>query len=515
MEEEKNLIPFSQYYPTYGEDHVTPLTYRIGGHQVPPELYNTILVDPNTGHVVISNEDVQKLAGAPTIEGLNPALTWGEQAILDAAPVLDATKKFQKSTVIFDPIRVANYNRLSPIAKKALLDGGNLAGNAVMLPFTVAMGLGAVEGLVSTANLAKMAWAAGNYAEANSLIGSIIGAVAGGKIGHDIGDAAIQNITGGQYAGFADYLNKNAGMYAFNSEMMNPTTIGSGYLGSYIGSGLAGGNWRPVIENGRAEQVITPRGEQKIQFESYPQTISGRFAESPNAVGGSSTRTGVGYRRSVEGGFNNTSGQARQTSGTPRKGGPRQQGKTTGVKSDRLSDNRSKNQNEISPEWSVTGGEQSPVVPVVGNTFMPFLPPHVPPAVPPYISEPEKHLEETSRQSDTFPQWFQRQKPGTVVYWPGDSNSSIPAGPKKIVWSETGPGFIDIEQTRQGVGRPDNVGRKVGTPAKSYGRSQKIISGPWKPNKEHWVKVTEEEGALPNVELDYNEAPIIYYSNQQ
>ena len=511
MEEEKNLIPFSQYYPLYGDDKVTPLTYRIGGRRVPESLYNTMLVDPNTGQVVMSEADQRALALAPVQDALDVEPGWKEKMVMDFAPVLDGFKSLQKASVIFDPIRVANYNRLSPEAKKALWDGGNLAGNAVMLPFTVAMGLGAVEGLVSTANLAKMAYAAGNYAEANSLIGSIIGAIAGGKIGHDVGDAAIRNITGGQYAGFADYLNKNAGIYAFNSEMMNPFTIGSGYAGSYALSGLAG-NWRPSVESGRAQQVVTPEGAQEIPFGEQSQTVSGRFAEAPNAVGGSSTRTGVMYNRSAKGGFNRTSGQARQVD---RKGGPRQQGKTTGVKGDRLSDNRSKNQNETSPKWSVTGGEQTPFVPVVGNTIMPFPPPHVPPTVPPFIQEPEKHLEEVSRQPDSFPYWFQHQKPGTVVYWPGDSNSGIPAGPKKIVWSETGPGFIDIERTRQGVGRPDNQGRKVGTPAKSYGRSQRVISGPWNPNKEHWVRVTEEEGALPNVELDYNEAPIIYYPDQK
>jgi hypothetical protein len=40
-----NLIPFKQYYQIYGDDHVTPLVYRIAGKRVPEELYETIMVD--------------------------------------------------------------------------------------------------------------------------------------------------------------------------------------------------------------------------------------------------------------------------------------------------------------------------------------------------------------------------------------------------------------------------------------------------------------------------------------
>jgi len=52
-----NLIPFKQYYRIYGDDHVTPLVYRIAGKRVPEELYETMRVDPTNGQVTLSPKD--------------------------------------------------------------------------------------------------------------------------------------------------------------------------------------------------------------------------------------------------------------------------------------------------------------------------------------------------------------------------------------------------------------------------------------------------------------------------
>lgn len=68
-----NLIPFKQYYRIYGDDHVTPLVYRIAGKRVPEELYETMRVDPTNGQVTLSPKDQRILAMAPEQEALTKA----------------------------------------------------------------------------------------------------------------------------------------------------------------------------------------------------------------------------------------------------------------------------------------------------------------------------------------------------------------------------------------------------------------------------------------------------------
>lgn len=476
-----NLIPFKQYYQIYGDDHVTPLVYRIAGKRVPEELYETIMVDPTNGQVVLSPEDQRKLAMAPEQEALTKAQSLKDR-ILDAVePGITAINNFRNQIPIISDNRM-RMQQAHPLGTNLAQEGGNLAGNIILSVPATMIGGGALGTLYN-------ALRAGQYA-------SVVGALAGAWGGHELGDYAVQRATNGQYKGYADYMQREGGFWPYNTEMTNPASLLGGYAGSKVANGIAL-NAEPWFRNMSMQGTIRPDGYYEVYPEETSTKVTVPLKDGPYALGATKNDI-LPYMRNVRGGFQRTSGSARQAG---RKQGPRQQGKTTGTPSDRLSDARNSNsKNSPTFEW------QSP-------TYAPFnplpwatspMPPKNPPIlIPPPTPIPDTQLKETTTGVDPFEEWFGKQIPGTRAYWPGDSNSAWDPGWIKIKWGRDVRAFS--ERGRRGVGK-DNTGRDVGTPAKTYGRYSKPILGPVPAA----TRVEVLPGQLPNVELNPTETKIVY-----
>lgn len=481
MEEEKKLIPFSQYYPIYGDDHVTPLVYRIGRKRVPEELYKTILVNPENGQVVLSPEDQRILAMAPEQDALTRAQSTKDKILNVIEPGINALNHLRNQIPIISDDRM-RMQQAHPIGTNLAQEGGDLAGNLILTIPATMIGAGAIGTLFN-------ALRAGQYA---SVVGSLVGAWGG----HKLGDYAVQRATNGQYTGYADYMQRRGGFWPYNTEMTNPTSLLGGYAGSKLANAITL-NAGPWFRNMNMQGTIRPDGYYEVYPEESPVEVKVPLNEAPYASG--ATKNGIlPYDKGVNGGFQRTSGSARMAG--RKQEGPRQQGKTTGTKSDRLTDVRSA-KTKNSPMFVWEGPAYEPFNPLPWATSP--MPPR-PGAVPiiPYM-EPETQLKETTTGIDPFEEWFEKQVPGTVSYWPGDSNSAWNPGWIKI--KQGGDVRAFSERGRRGVGK-DNTGRDTGTPAKTYGRYNRPILGP----VPEATRVDVLPGALPKVELNLNEAKIIY-----
>ena len=474
-----NLVRFSEKYPKYGDDGSTPLVYTIGRREVPQSMYDELYVNPETGQVSVTPEQERQLALQPSRDALNVQHGLGDALIMKAAPVIDAINNLRNQTALFNDTRVANARRY-PEVMNAVQEGGDIAGNAAMsvLAGGTLLGIGGkVFTMLANGQLLELG----------------LGAI-GSYLGHEAGDAIVQDVSNGKYYSLADYMQKEGHIWPFVTETYNPFTYAGGQLFSRV--------------PGFINQKLVPYLSQAIPAES----IVPEPAQAPYAQGGDPKTFGQGsiYRGQLT---NPKVGTVKGKNWLAKSGDSKKIGgsKKTGVnpRPEQQTQQWDYNQNFTHIGKVITPtGEYNPIwMPMYnGDVTMPPPPPPLPP-----VNENFHHLVEESREVDPFEEWYSVQREGTTQYWPGAAGSNYGAGWIKI--DRTGDiSHVYVDKTRTGVGKPDDISRVPGTPARTYGRTKSrtlIKNRPGKP--EHWVKVRELNGALPNVDLDYVELPITYY----